>query len=398
MAAIRVSYNGRYFVDEQGKPFFWLGDTLWELFRAFTPDDARSILEHRRKQGFTVIQVMLTGVGDGAKPNAAGQTPWLNHDPAHPNEAYFRNVDHLVDFAGKLGLILIPGVYHQVHRAALKKENARGYARWIATRYRDVPHIVWTLYPEAREEFVPVIREVVAGLREGDSGAHMITMHPDPSPTSSSFMHDEEWLAFNMIQPWQSYELQYPMVSADYKRQPPKPVIMAEGGYEGVHYTKVHAPWLIRRQAYWAYLAGGFHTYGHASSHLRPPETWRSWINSPGAIQMGLCRQILTGLREWWGLVPDQSLFAAGEGSGMTLNAAARCQRGGWALVYLSSSTTVSVGLERAGAGRPLAASWIDPTTGAAKEIGGVPGTGVASFSTPDGWEDALLLLKVQEG
>jgi hypothetical protein len=398
MGAIRVSSNGRYFVDDQGNPFFWLGDTLWELFRAFTPDDARAILEHRKNQGFTVIQVMLTGVGDGTKPNSAGQTPWVAHNPAHPNEAYFRNVDHVVDFAGKLGLVLIPGVYHQVQRSAITMENARGYARWLAERYRDVPHIVWTMYPEAKKEFIPAIREVVAGLHEGDGGAHMITMHPDPSPASSSFMHDEEWLAFNMIQPWQSYELQYPMVSVDYRRQPPKPVIMAEGGYEGVHYTKVHTPWLIRRQAYWAYLAGGFHTYGHASSHLAPPETWRSWIDSPGAIQMGLCRQILTGLREWWNLVPDQSLLAAGEGSGMTLNVAARCPTAGWALVYLSSNTTVSVRLERAGGGRPMVASWTDPTSGAVKEIGSVPGTGVESFSTPDGREDALLLFKVQEG
>jgi len=398
VAAIRVSANGRHFVDERGDPFFWLGDTLWELFRSFTPEDARAILMRRKQQGFTVVQVMLVRYSPDKMANVAGELPWRGNDPAFPNEAYFRNVNRVLGYVRELGLIIILGVYHKVHRATLTVEKARTYARWVSQRYADVPNIVWTMYPEAKDEYIPVIRELVAGLQEGDGGAHMITMHPDPSPASSSFMHNEDWLAFNMIQPWQSYELQYPMVTADYRREPPKPVIMAEGGYEGVHFTKVHAPWLIRRQAYWAYLAGGFHTYGHANSHLAPPETWRFWIDSPGAIQMGVCRQILTGLPEWWNLVPDQSLFASGAGSGMTLNVAARCPSAGWALAYLSSSTTVSVRLERAAAGRPTVASWVQPTTGARTEIGPVPGAGAKPFSTPDGWEDALLLFERRQG
>ena len=31
---IKVSPNGRYFVDQKGAPFFWLGDTAWPLFLA----------------------------------------------------------------------------------------------------------------------------------------------------------------------------------------------------------------------------------------------------------------------------------------------------------------------------------------------------------------------------
>ncbi|MCU0242282.1 MAG: DUF4038 domain-containing protein, partial [Vicinamibacteria bacterium] len=29
---VRVSANGRYFVDTRGQPWFWLGDTAWPLF------------------------------------------------------------------------------------------------------------------------------------------------------------------------------------------------------------------------------------------------------------------------------------------------------------------------------------------------------------------------------
>jgi len=397
MAAIRVSPSGRYFVDDQGKPFFWLGDTQWELFRAFTAEDAAAVLKRRKEQGFTAIQVMITGVGEGKLPNVEGERPWLGDDPSTPNEAYFRNVDRVVEVAYELGLILVPGVFHQVQRASITVDNARPYARWVAERYADLPNIVWTTYPEAKEEYVPVVREVVAGLREGDGGAHLITLHPDPSPASSSFIHDEEWLDFNMIQPWQRPELVYSMVCADYARSPVKPVVMAEASYEGARYGRVNTPLLIRQQAYWSYLAGGHHTYGNGGN-CDSPATWRSWIDSPGAAHVGVCRKILTQLREWWGLIPDQSIFAAGESEGATVNAAARCPKGEWALVYLSSSTTVSVRLDRVGGEGGMTARWIDPITGAGTEIGRVPGTGVESFPTPGGWEDALLLFERRLG
>src|ERR1039458_445665 len=61
-AAVGISGNGRYFVDSDGKPFFWQGDTEWELFHLFSVDDAKTLLLNRRKQGFSVIQVMVTGV------------------------------------------------------------------------------------------------------------------------------------------------------------------------------------------------------------------------------------------------------------------------------------------------------------------------------------------------
>ena len=56
--------------------------------------------------------------------------------------------------------------------------------------------------PRAKPEFVPVLRELAAGLREGDGGCHLITFKPDPSPYSSSFLHEEPWLDFNSIQTW----------------------------------------------------------------------------------------------------------------------------------------------------------------------------------------------------
>ena len=87
--------SGRYFVDRAGKPLFWLGDTLWELFRLFSPAEALEILRSRQAKGFNVILVMLLGVdmtrvaGREETPhvNLHGERPWIDGDPLRPNEA-----------------------------------------------------------------------------------------------------------------------------------------------------------------------------------------------------------------------------------------------------------------------------------------------------------------------
>ena len=48
---IRVSRDGRYFVEHAGKPFFWLGDTAWPLFAEYTPAQAEAYLTQPRQEG-----------------------------------------------------------------------------------------------------------------------------------------------------------------------------------------------------------------------------------------------------------------------------------------------------------------------------------------------------------
>jgi hypothetical protein len=167
---VRVSADGRYFVDAAGAPFFWLGDTQWELARRFSLDEVGLILESRRRQGFSVLQVMLTGLGDGTGPNLAGRTPWLDHDPLTPDEGYFAHVDAVLDLCRSSGLVVALGVYHQLQEERITLARAREYAAWVAHRYRDVPNLIWSTYPRAEPEQVAVVRELAAGLRQGDGG------------------------------------------------------------------------------------------------------------------------------------------------------------------------------------------------------------------------------------
>ena len=391
---VKVSENGRYFVDQEGNPVFWLGTTQWQLFREYTLEEAEVILESAKSKGFAFVQVMLMGVGDGTQANVYGERPWIDINPLTPNEAYFRNVDAVVQIARNKNVVISMTLFHQRYRAYITVENARAWARWVAQRYRDVPTIVWSMTPEAKQEFVPILRELAAGLHEGDGGSHLVTFKPDPAPYSSSFIHEENWLDFNSMQTWNSVELIYPMVTKDYSLRPVKPVLMAEGAYEqGSEYGFDVTPLWIRRQAYYSYVAGAHHTYGHNDSWRVLP-TWRQALDAPGATQLSLLKRIFLERKEWWNLVPDQAVFASGgETSGQVLNLAARHKDGRWVMVYCGGAASFAINMSKI-AGKEVEAFWIDPRSAESVAIGHLANTGVESFSTPKGWEDALLILE----
>jgi len=396
---VKVSENKRYIVDQKDNPVFWLGTTQWQIFREYTLDEVRTILEKTSSNGFVFVQAMLMGVGDGSQPNVHGHKPWINNNPLTPNEAYFKNVDSVIGIARENNLILSVTLYHQRYRKYITIKNARAWAKWLAQRYKDVPNIVWSMTPEAKQEFVPILRQLAAGLHEGDGNYHLITFKPDPAPYSSSFIHDEDWLDFNSMQTWNSVHLIYPMVTKDYNLKPVKPVLMAEGAYEaGSEYGFEVSPLWIRRQAYYSYLTGAHHTYGHNDSWRVLP-TWKKALDAPGARQMGILKKILMARKEWWYLVPDQSIFTSGDKtSGRVLNLAARHKDGKWIMVYLGSKTSFSINMNKITTANKVNAFWIDPKTGDSVPINSLANKAVESFSTPNGWEDAILILETSDG
>jgi hypothetical protein len=67
-----ISSNHRYLLKD-GKPFYWLGDTGWELFHRLTKEEADEYLKRRAAQGFTVIQAVVLAEMNGLHtPNANG--------------------------------------------------------------------------------------------------------------------------------------------------------------------------------------------------------------------------------------------------------------------------------------------------------------------------------------
>ena len=103
---LSVSSNRRYLVDEQGRPFFYLADTAWELFHRLTREEADLYLDDRARKGFTAIQAVAIAELDGiSTPNAYGHLPFVDEDPTRPAVVegaandYWDHVDYIVRMA-----------------------------------------------------------------------------------------------------------------------------------------------------------------------------------------------------------------------------------------------------------------------------------------------------------
>ena len=170
----------------------------------------------------------------------------------------------------------------------LNAANARAYGRWLGARYKNAPNVVWVNGGDRiATGFEDVYRELARGLREGDGGAHLITYHPCGWRSSSQYFHADDWLDFDMIETWTEWAKIYPAVLADALLSPRKPVVLGEGAYEdGPEYPQGPiTPLIVRRQAWWTVMAGGFPTYGQNQMWRMEPG-WDKTFDTPGAAQV----------------------------------------------------------------------------------------------------------------
>src|SRR5579884_629744 len=243
-----------------------------------------------------------------------------------------------------------------------------------------------------------VWRALAKGIAVGVTGSEdytrtIMTYHACGSPC---VFHGDPWFSLNMIEVYEDPARVYPAVSRDYHATPTKPTGIGEGFYENDNDgpgTPTGTAYDVRREAYWSFLAGGYYTYG-----ARPifffGGGWQRALDLPGARHMSIRRRLLTS-RPWWTFVPDQGILARGEGSGDTLNAAARSADGRSIIVYLSHPSVVSVNMGKITGRHMVKAQWFDPGSGRRTDAGVFPNTGTRSFFTPRGWRDAILLLDV---
>jgi hypothetical protein len=83
---IRVHPGGHFLETEQGDPFFWLGDTAWQLIAGTTREECSYYLHTRGQQGFSVIQAVVLAEFDGIRRSSPlGLSPFVGGDPVTRN-------------------------------------------------------------------------------------------------------------------------------------------------------------------------------------------------------------------------------------------------------------------------------------------------------------------------
>jgi len=411
---LKVTTDGHDLEYKDGTPFFWLGDTAWELFHRLKLEEIKTYLDNRQKKGFNVIQVVAIPTMNGLKnPNVYGDLPLIDLNPATPNPNFFRLIDTVVQMAAAKNMVMaiLPtwGDNVSSENPFFNTSTAYTYGKFLGSRYKEYPNIVWVLggdhsaYTESND-WRPVWRAMAKGLREGAEKHVLISFHPGGIMWESALqVHHEEWLDFNMIQSGHS-EVDQPVwktVERDYNLKPAKPVIDAEPAYEDhpIHPWPVWDPANgyfrddeVRRQLYRSVFSGAFGvTYGHhAIWQFYSPEYekinyadrfWYDALDRPAAFQAGFLRKLIES-GHYYKRIPAQTLILAGQGEKSEYMTAFRDDKGRYIGIYLPVGKQITVNTSGISS-RILKIAWFDPKRGKTKSLKNLPNTGSLRLSPP---------------
>lgn len=371
---------------DDGAPFFWLGDTAWELFHRTTIEEAEFYLENRRLKGFNVIQAVALAEFDGLNtPNSYGERPLIDNDPQRPNEKYFQYVDRVIELAGQKGMFvgLLPTwgdkielLGHGKGPIIFNPDNAFQYGQWIGKRYRDIWNIIWINGGDrpGGGTNMPIWNALGEGIKSVDSN-HLMTFHPPGGgggKSSSEWFHNAPWLDFNLAQSGHERKnlRNDKIVDRDYNLMPIKPCLDGEPRYEdhSVNWKPDELGWFdhndARQAAYWAVFSGAFgHTYGcHPIWQFNQPgrepigfarRPWREALDLPGAAQMLHLKRLLLS-RPFFSRIPDNSIIIDEAKSRRQVQVATRDRRWRYAFVYLPMGGQVTMDV------KPFGALWLN--------------------------------------
>jgi hypothetical protein len=416
---LKVTGDGHYLQFRDGTPFFWLGDTGWELFHRLKKEEAEKYLENRRSKGFNVIQAVVLAEFEGLrKPNQYGDLPLNNLDPLQPNEKYFQWVDTVINMAMLKNLFigLLPAWGDKVTAnwgagpVVFNKDNAYTYGAWMGKRYAHYPNIIWILggdRPAVRDsnDWRPVWRAMAKGILDGTNNKAIITYHPQGGSISTSqIIHNEDWLNINMFQSGHGNGHDAPaweLVTRDRAYTPVKPTLDAEPNYED-HPVNPWPKWDpangyfrdydVRKQTYRSVFAGACGvTYGHHAVWQFWSEReekvnyadryWTEAINRPGAFQVGYLRGLIES-RSVLNRIPDQSVIVDGQGVKGEYMVAFRATDSSYGMVYLPVGKTVTINGSFI-ANDKIIGWWFNPAKGQAVKIGVLTKSDKMLFTPP---------------
>ena len=417
LPALKVGENSRFLVNQNGEPFFWLGDTAWELIHKLSLAETQLYFQNRIEKGFTIIQTVILAELDGLTvPNANGDLPLKDLDPSEPNEAYFNHVDKIIELANEMGLYLalLPTWGDKFNKKwgtgpeVFTPENARAFGASLAKRYAKHQHIVWVLggdrVPQDKEDEA-IIEQMAMGIREFDKDS-LITYHPNGGVIASDIFGKSTWLQVDMFQSrHQKNFREYTFVNKARNRQPVRPVINGEPGYENIpnllnkwNFQRLDAA-DVRLSAYWSMLSGAAgYTYGcnevwqmntaESTPLFGAHLSWQEALDLPGARQMGILRSIFESL-PWQQMHATRQIFAGINWPFSPPKLALSTSDQSCLLIYQSTGSKIKLKIKK-GILNNSAVYWINPQNG---RVTPTKAKGSNTFYTPNRLQDWLLLI-----
>ena len=147
---LRVSADGRFLMFDNGRPFFWLGDTGWLMPERLNRDEAEYYLSRCEAAGYNVVQVqVINGIpafnvyGQMSMP-AGFDFSAVDRKGVY---GYWDHMDYIIDRAAAhgiyVGMVCIWG--GMVKAGQMNEAQARSYGMFLANRYKNRKNIVWIM-------------------------------------------------------------------------------------------------------------------------------------------------------------------------------------------------------------------------------------------------------------
>ncbi|WP_255070443.1 glycoside hydrolase family 140 protein [Lacihabitans sp. LS3-19] len=418
---LKISENKKFLQHENGKPFFWLGDTAWLLFQRLNREETVQYFKDRKEKGFNVVQcIFYQSYNDY---NAYSDTAYVQKDltrPAHTpgnnpenSEEYdfWDHADYITEVAAENGIYLaIAPTWGQLvlRDKDMTAEKATAFAAKLAEYFKNKPNIIWLNGGSSKAEINTDIWEVIGKTIKKHDPNHLMSFHPFGRTSSSTVFNDASWLDLNMFTSGhRNYEQDnagikygednWKYVKDDLAKMPLRPTIDGEASFEnlpqGLHdHTQVY--WNtadVRRYAYWSVMAGACgHTYGENTVrqvHKKGENKGESgakldfWpaMQEPGSFQMQNLKNLVLS-RPYFDKSNDQSVVAGNEGEKYDRILVSKGNDYLFAYTFTGREFTLNMGKI---SGKKVNAWWYDTRTGEAYAIGTFANIGTLNFNPP---------------
>lgn len=350
---LMVSDEHRYLKFENGKPFFWLGNTAWLMPERLNRDEVSNFLERCGKAGYNVVQIQVLNAaptfnvyGESSMPDSTFDFSNLDKKGVY---GYWNHLDYIVKIAENhgiyVGLVCIWGSL--VRHGGMNVAQAQLYGEFLGERYKNSPNIIWIIGGDTKgNQNAGEWTALAESIKKVDKN-HLMTFHPFGRTMSATWFNNADWLDFNMFQsghrrygqkmgdenypiPDSTEEDSWRYVENSLTFKPMKPVIDGEPSYEGIPkglHDFSEPLWTaddVRRYVYWSVFAGAFGvTYGNNSimqfyqPGLAPAynatEAWWEALDDPGFNQMQYLKDLMLAFPVF-DRVPDQSIIVGENG------------------------------------------------------------------------------------
>jgi hypothetical protein len=306
---LKPSLNGRYLIDQASQPFLYHAETAWRMPQRLEKAAIIEYLVDRQEKGFNSLHLHSINKEKEGPVNIFGASPFDPMDDVTcPNEAYWCNVDQVLEIGTQYGFLLVisaawfgfQGTGWYPH---LNPVSARWYGQFLGERYASFNNIIWILGGDYNPyEKIDTIRSMAEALKK-TAPHHLLTYHGQPENPGAVFFHHDDWLDINLAY---TYHEAYHQIQKEYMRQDPvRPIILGETGYEGEYYADFSwPPSFVRHQSYWAMLSGAAGTTYGSSQVWWFGDGWRDHLNKSGVRCMPYVH-LFFNQRKWWELIPD---------------------------------------------------------------------------------------------